>query len=154
VGHAEPVPIVPDSLDVHTQRWLREVVRSHVRAWQGRLVIRPDVWVGGPGVDACGVRVEEDLDDAVRFDMALALLDRLEPADSGSSGAAPTVTSPWLWLTRTGTLEIHDLDLAWLSAIVAAGEATGRRPRFIVVTRQGWSDPRSGAERRWARLRA
>ena len=57
------------------------------------------------------------------------------------------------WLSRPGVLSLHDDDVAWLGPVSdAAGEA-GLLVPFVVVTRQGWWDPRSGARREWKRLR-
>jgi hypothetical protein len=57
------------------------------------------------------------------------------------------------WLTRPGDLDVQDVDLAWLRAIAAVSDETDRMLPFVVVTRRGWRDPRTGAGRSWARLR-
>ena len=57
------------------------------------------------------------------------------------------------WLTRPGGLELQDVDLAWLRVVAAVNGETGRSLPFVVVTRGGWRDPRSGVGRSWRRLR-
>jgi len=60
---------------------------------------------------------------------------------------------PWVWLTRAGSLELQDVDVAWLGATLAAARERGSDPAFVVVTRHGWRDPRSGTGQRWRRIR-
>jgi hypothetical protein len=57
------------------------------------------------------------------------------------------------WLTRPGCLEPQDVDLAWLRVVAAVNGETGHSLPFVVVTRAGWRDPRSGVGRTWRRLR-
>ncbi len=57
------------------------------------------------------------------------------------------------WLTRPGPLDVQDVDLAWLRAVTAVNGETERDLAYVVVTRDGWRDPRSGAGRTWLRLR-
>ena len=59
-----------------------------------------------------------------------------------------------VWLTRAGDLDLQDVDAAWLSAARAAGAEAGIDLTLVVVTRRGWSDPRSGVSREWKRLRS
>ena len=47
----------------------------------------------------------------------------------------------------------HDVDVAWLAAARAAGAEAGGDVTLVVVTRRGWTDPRSGVRREWKRLR-
>lgn len=60
---------------------------------------------------------------------------------------------PLVWLGRAGHLEWEDPDAAWLSAALAAFGEAGRPLTMVVVTREGWWDPRSGTRRTWRRLR-
>ncbi len=60
---------------------------------------------------------------------------------------------PWAWVTRAGPLCLQDVDVAWLGAAVAAAEERGSDVAFVVVTRHGWTDPRSGLRREWKRIR-
>ena len=59
-----------------------------------------------------------------------------------------------MWLTRTGDFVLEDPDAAWLSAARSAYAEAGLCITMVVVTRRGWWDPRSGASRKWKRLRA
>ena len=81
------------------------------------------------------------LDHALRCDLLEALLKR--------GAAGPVMT----WLTRSGPLDVQDVDLAWLRVVVAVNGETGRALAYVVVTRDGWRDPRSGVGRTWRRLR-
>jgi hypothetical protein len=83
------------------------------------------------------------LDQALRADVVAALVRR-------AGGAA---TTPLVWLARCGDLELADADADWLAAARAAYAEAGSPLTMVVVTRQGWRDPRSGATRRWRRLR-
>ena len=82
------------------------------------------------------------LDHALRTDVVAAMLARVraEPA-------------PLVWITRPGDLCLQDVDAVWLAAARAATAEAGRALTLVVVTRQGWWDPRSGATRTWRRLR-
>jgi hypothetical protein len=101
--------------------------------------------VGVPGgrVASLPVGPAEPTDPGLRTDIVAALRVR--------AGARP---DQLVWLTRSGGLELQDVDARWLAASRAAyGEA--RAPlTFVVVNRRGWRDPRSGLGRTWARLRA
>jgi hypothetical protein len=57
------------------------------------------------------------------------------------------------WLTRPGTVDVQDVDLAWLRAVTAVNGELDRALPFVVVTRHGWLDPASGVGRTWHRLR-
>jgi hypothetical protein len=82
-------------------------------------------------------------DHALRTDVLAALLQR-----SRRAGLVPLV-----WLTRPGPLDLQDVDAAWLSAGRSAAAEAGVDLSLVVVTRQGWVDPRSGVRREWKRLR-
>jgi hypothetical protein len=60
---------------------------------------------------------------------------------------------PLVWLTRPGELRMEDLDAAWLSAAWAAHDEAAVPFTMVVVTRDGWWDPRSDVRRVWKRLR-
>jgi hypothetical protein len=100
--------------------------------------------VGVPG-RAAGHLVERGqvLDQALRTDIAAALIQRTGAAEGRR----------WAWLTRSGALELHDADAAWSAAWYAACAESGVDVPFVVVTRTGWRDPRSGVRREWSRLR-
>ena len=59
-----------------------------------------------------------------------------------------------MWLTRSGGLELQDVDARWLAATRAAYDEARAPLAFVVVNRRGWRDPRSGLSRTWVRLRA
>lgn len=91
-------------------------------------------------------RDETVLDHAQRTDIVGVLLDQVErqlPAEP-----------PMVWITRAGDVgQVHDIDAAWLAAARQAFAESGLPLTLIVITRSGWFDPRSGACRRWRRLR-
>ena len=88
----------------------------------------------------------EPSDPGLRTDVVAALRVR---ATQGASGD----DVPMVWLTRTGALELQDVDARWLAAARAAYDEAGAPLAFVVVNRHGWRDPRSGLSRTWARLR-
>ncbi|WP_459970465.1 hypothetical protein [Nocardioides pyridinolyticus] len=124
---------------------LRRAALDHARA-ERRRGFPPLLHVGFPGghEEVFALRPEDPRDHAVRADVLAAMLQRVRRV----AGAVPLV-----WLTRTGPLDLQDVDAAWLaSARTAAGEA-GITLTMVVVTRRGWFDPRSGVRREWKRLR-
>jgi hypothetical protein len=58
-----------------------------------------------------------------------------------------------VWLTRSGELALHDLDVEWLTAAASAYAEAGVDLTMVVVNRRGWRDPRSGVGQTWVRLR-
>jgi hypothetical protein len=60
---------------------------------------------------------------------------------------------PWVWVTRSGPLDLQDVDAAWLGPTLAAAAERGVEVGYVVVTRHGWIDPRSGARQEWKRIR-
>jgi hypothetical protein len=59
----------------------------------------------------------------------------------------------WVWVTRSGPLTLQDVDAAWLGPTVAAAAERGVDVAYVVVTRHGWTDPRSGLCQEWKRIR-
>ena len=120
---------------------LRHLVVEH-KAVERRHRFPAVLHLGGPGRPEVGrvAQGEADLDHALRCDVLEAMLRR---------SAGPLMT----WLTRPGGLEPQDVDLAWLRVVAAVNGETGRSLPFVVVTRDGWRDPRSGVGRSWRRLR-
>jgi hypothetical protein len=129
-------PVSPPDLTL-----LRHLVVEH-KATERRHRFPAILHLGGPGRPEVGRIVEwdADLDHALRCDVLEAMLRR---------PAGPLMT----WLTRPGGLEPQDVDLAWLRVVVAVNGETGRSLPFVVVTREGWRDPRLGVGRTWRRLR-
>jgi hypothetical protein len=86
--------------------------------------------------------VPPEYDDALLADLVDALGDR--------GGVAAEA----VWLLRPGVPEPHDVDMrlaAVAHRVAEARDAPGAG--FLVVTRYGWLEPRSGESRRWKRLR-
>jgi hypothetical protein len=131
-----------EPVDRAVRQELRRAVVDHVRTLSGRS-FPPVLHVGRPGgpVRRFTVRPDDPTDHALRTDVVAAMLGR--PA-----------TVPWVWLTRTGDLALHDLDAAWLAAASTAYAEAGLDLTMVVVTRRGWRDPRSGVGQTWVRLRA
>lgn len=132
----------PVSAPAH--RALRRAVLDHA-SHEHRRIFEPLLHVGVPGgeVAVLGLRRGEHTDHGLRCDLVAALVRRaLRPGPP-----------PLVWLTRSGDLEPEDVDLAWLAAARAAYAEAGLALTMVVVTRQGWRDPRSGATHRWQRLR-
>ena len=140
-GIHEPLPRPLQSV-------LRRAVADH--ATRDRRRVHPALLhVGWPGgsEDVFVVVPADELDHALRSDVVAAMLHR-------SRRHAPvTGAVPMLWLTRSGPLEVGDLDLAWLAAARSASAEAAVDLTLVVVTRHGWFDPRTGVRREWKRLR-
>jgi hypothetical protein len=124
---------------------LRQAVLEHARA-ERRRGYPPVLHVGVPGgtEELFALGPDEPADHAIRADAVAALLQR---------GRRATGAVPLVWLTRTGPLDLQDVDAAWLSAARTAAAEAGIELTLVVVTRRGWLDPRSGVRREWKRLR-
>jgi len=85
---------------------------------------------------------DERTDPGLRTDVVAALRVR--------AGAQP---EQLVWLTRSGGLELQDVDAQWLAAARSAYDEAQAPLTFVVVNRRGWRDPRSGLGRTWARVR-
>lgn len=147
---------------------LAHVLRGMVldfRVSQPHRVFPTSIYVGDPrghrvgfthtttGSDANGyaratkLRAPPPLDLAQQADVFGVLLDNYV-------NHAP-MREPMVWLTRSGDVDhVHDADLHWLAAATQAFAESRMPLTMVVVTRQGWYDPRSGVSRRWRRLRA
>lgn len=123
---------------------LRRAVVEHVRV-ERRHTFPALVHVGVPGgsEEVFAVVPGEALDHGLRTDVVAALLQR-----SRRGRLVPLV-----WLTRPGPLVLEDVDAQWLRAARSAAAEAGVSLTLVVVTRSGWFDPRSGAQRVWKRLR-
>ncbi len=139
------MPPLADPVPPGTAGLLRRAVLDF-RTAERRRVFAPVLHVGEPGVRevAYGIRGAEPMDQALRTDVVAALLRR---AAGGTTG------QPLVWLTRPGELALHDVDAAWVAACAAAYAEAGTPLTMVVVTRQGWWDPRSDVRRVWRRLR-
>ncbi len=143
LGQAARVGVLGDPVPPEQHALLRRIVVEHVRSITGRTV-PPVVHVGVPGGPRRRFRIRHDepTDHALRADVVAAMVGRRAPQP------------PWVWLTRSGQLDLHDLDVQWLAAARTAYGEAGLDLTMVVVTRRGWRDPRSGASRTWVRLRA
>ncbi|WP_107772904.1 hypothetical protein [Nocardioides sediminis] len=90
-------------------------------------------------------------DQALAADVVGALLQRARRELGAVLGGPPPV--PLAWLTRAGSLAVHDADVTWSSATRTAYAEAEVPCTFVVVTRDGWVDPTTGVRREWRRLR-
>ncbi|MDO7869425.1 hypothetical protein [Nocardioides jiangxiensis] len=128
-------------LDAGTTAALRLLVFGLRRGTRAR-TFSPVVHVGVPGGEVY-VAPADVADHALRSDLVLTLL-----------AMHRDEARPGVWLTRSGTPDEHDLDLAWLAAARAGfRESAADLPWFVVVTKQGWRRPATDEGRRWQRLR-
>ncbi len=149
------MPPVEEPLSGADLALLRRLVLEH-KAVERRHRFPAVLHLGGPGRPEAG-RVVEDheappedrLDHALRCDILEALLKDDERRAAHRGGPRALMT----WLTRPGSLDVQDVDLAWLRAVTAVNGESERSLPFLVVTREGWRDPQSGVGRTWQRLR-
>lgn len=132
------MPVLVDPLAPADRRVLREAV---LLAAEDRRRRPPAVvQVGVPGGPTTTIADDPTWDHGLRAEMlGAALRARGDP--------------PWVWVTRTGPLELQDVDAAWLAPALAAAGEREVDVAFVVVTRHGWTDPRSGLRREWTRIR-
>jgi hypothetical protein len=127
---------------------LRQAVLDY-RTGERRRVHPEVLHVGVPGghVVSLGLDEVEPADPGLRTDVVAAL--RVRATKELSEGC----DVPMVWLTRTGALDLQDVDARWLTAARAAYDEAGAPLAFVVVNRHGWRDPRTGLSRTWVRLR-
>ena len=123
-------------------RLLRRAVLDHCTS-EPRRVHPALVHVGVPGAAEAVLADVERIDHGLRCDLVAAML------SSTSRGS----TTPLVWLTRTGALDVQDVDMQWLASARAAYAEAGQPLVMVVVNRRGWRDPRSGESRQWVKLR-
>lgn len=139
LGQAGGVAVLQDPLASGQRRLLRRAVLD-LAAGEHRRHFPPVLHVGTPGGATISVTDDPDWDHGLRTDLVGALLRALhDPA--------------WAWVTRTGALGLQDVDGAWLGPTVTAAAERGTDVAFVVVTRHGWTDPRSDVRREWKRIR-
>ncbi len=133
-----------EPLAPHSRVLLRRAVLEHL-SHERRRLHPPTLHVGVPGgrVASLAVAAAEPADPGLRTDVVAALRVR--------AGDCP---DQLVWLTRSGGLELQDVDVSWLVASRAAYDEAAASLVFVVVNRRGWRDPRSGLSRTWVRLRA
>jgi hypothetical protein len=93
------------------------------------------------GHDPVTVVDDRGWDAGLRADVAGAALCR---AGDGTAIA---------WLARPGSLVLEDVDADWLGPLLRAAEEHDVDLTYVVVTRHGWIDPRTGVHRTWRRIR-
>ena len=128
-----------DPVPVRDRRLLREAVLD-LATTEHRHHFPALLHVGTPGGRRVTVTDDRTWDHGLRTELVGAVLRSLEdPA--------------WVWVTRVGPLSLQDVDVAWLGPTVTAAHERGADPAFVVVTRHGWRDPRSGVGQEWRRIR-
>lgn len=139
------MPELNDPVAGAVRRTLRRAVLDHAGS-ERRRHHRSLVHVGVPGTGELVVPVHDDepTDHSLRTDVLAATFARATRSDADGV---------LVWLTRTGPLELQDVDAAWLSAARAAAAEADLDLTLVVVNRHGWRDPRSGATTTWKRLR-
>jgi hypothetical protein len=133
------MPVLREPLALADRRLLRVAVLTLART-DHRRHIPPSLHVGVPGGAVTTVADDPEWDHGLRTEIAGAVLRmRRDP--------------PWVWVTRSGPLSMQDVDAAWLAPSLAAAAERGADVGFVVVTRHGWADPRSGLRQEWKRIR-
>jgi len=127
---------------------LRRAVHEHATV-ERRLHHVPIVHLGIPGEahEVFAIVPGEPLDHALRTDIVAAM--RRHHGRDATTATRPTL----VWLTRSGDLDLQDIDVEWHAAARQAYAEAGELVRFAVVNRRGWHEPASGARREWARPR-
>ncbi len=134
------MPVLLHPLPARDRRLLRAAVLA-LATTEHRHRFPPVLHVGTPGGPTVTVTDAADWDHGLRTEIVGAVLRSLDDP-------------PWVWVTRAGCLAtLQDVDAAWLAPTVAAVQERGGDPSFVVVTRHGWRDPRSGTTQRWRRIR-
>lgn len=128
----EPVPPA-------TARLLRAAVLD-LAASERRRHFPAVLHVGTPGGDEATVVDDRRWDAGLRADIAGAAL--------RAAGQPATA-----WVTRPGGLALQDVDADWLGPLLRSAQEAEVDLVYVVVTRHGWVDPRSGVRREWRRIR-
>jgi hypothetical protein len=138
--HAEEVPAIVEPVAPATARLLRRAVLA-LAAAERRHRFPAVLHVGTPGGVASVVVDDRSWDAGLRADVAGALL-RAVGSDSATA-----------WVTRPGALVLQDVDADWLGPLLRSAEENDVDLTYVVVTRHGWVDPRTGVHRTWKRIR-
>ncbi len=134
------MPVLDETLPRPVARLLRRAVLD-LAVSEHRAHVPPLLHIGRPGGPVVSLADDPAWDHGLRTDIVATVL--------GATAEPPVLT----WLTRSGPSSLHDVDAAWLGPVLAAYAEHGREPTFVVVTRHGWTDPRSGFGRQWKRIR-
>ena len=139
VGQAGGMPALREPLTLADRRLLRVAVLG-LAGSDRRRHIPPSLHVGVPGGEVTTVADDPGWDHGLRTEIVGAMLRaRRDP--------------PWVWVTRSGPLSVQDVDAAWLGPTLAAAAERTVDVGYVVVTRHGWADPRSGLRQEWKRIR-
>ncbi len=133
------VPELLAPVPLRDRRLLRLAVLALATS-EHRRHVPPLLHLGTPGGPEVVVAGDDAWDHGLRTELVGAALRALDDP-------------PWAWLTRSGPLSFQDADAAWLGPVLTAAAERGADVAFVVVTRHGWRDPRSGVEQRWRRIR-
>ncbi|HEY2880326.1 hypothetical protein [Nocardioides sp.] len=133
------MPVLLAPLEFAERRLLRTAVLALATA-DHRRHVPATLHVGLPGGEVTTVADDPGWDHGLRTEIVGAVLRaRRDP--------------PWVWVTRSGPLTLQDADAAWLGPTLAAAAERGIDVAYVVVTRHGWTDPRSGLRQEWKRIR-
>jgi hypothetical protein len=133
------MPVLREPVPLPHRRLLRTAV-LRLATTEHRRHVPPVLHVGVPGGPTTSVADDPDWDHGLRTEIVGAVLRRRRDP-------------PWVWVTRSGPLTVQDVDAAWLGPIVSAAAERGVDVAYVVVTRHGWTDPRSGLSQEWKRIR-
>jgi hypothetical protein len=134
------MPVLRDPLAPAERRVLRTAVLL-LATTDRRRHVPPRLHIGVPGGPTTSVADDPGWDHGMRAELVgAALRARRDP--------------PWVWVTRSGPLSLQDVDAAWLAPTVAAAAERDVDIAFVVVTRHGWTDPRSALRQEWKRIRS
>jgi hypothetical protein len=134
------VPAIVEPVPPATARLLRQAVLALATS-ERRHRFPAVLHVGVPGQDCSVVVDDRSWDAGLRADVAGALL---------RSAVTGTTTA---WVTRPGSLVLQDVDADWLGPLLRSAEENDVDLTYVVVTRHGWVDPRTGVHRKWKRIR-
>jgi hypothetical protein len=133
------MPVLVDPLPLADRRVLRTAVLL-LATTDRRRHVPPALHVGLPGGPTWTIADDPTWDHGLRTEIVgAALRARRDPS--------------WVWVTRSGPLSMQDVDAAWLGPTASAAAERGVDPAYVVVTRRGWLDPRSGLLQEWKRFR-
>ena len=133
------MPVLHGPLPLAMRRVLRTAVLQ-LATTDHRRHVPPSLHVGVPGGPTATVADDPTWDHGLRIELAGAVL---------RAAGDPS----WIWVTRSGALTLQDVDAAWLGPVVAATGERGVDAAYVIVTRHGWLDPRSGLTQEWQRIR-
>lgn len=133
------MPVLRAPLELAERRLLRTAVLALATS-DHRRHVPATLHVGLPGGEVTTVADDPGWDHGLRTEIVGAVLRaRRDP--------------PWVWVTRSGPLTLQDADAAWLGPTLTAAAERGVDVAYVVVTRHGWTDPRSGLRQEWKRIR-